>query len=98
MFVQKITGEIIAEPPLFKKYKKSQCTPLFMNAYLMKNAGAVIHTHSKDAVMITLLYKNEFRISNQEMIKGIKKCTTCKYKSYFLVIITIVLYVEPQSI
>lgn len=46
-----------------------------MNAYLMRNAGAVIHTHSKACVMVTLLYPGtEFRITHQEMIKGIKKC------------------------
>jgi methylthioribulose-1-phosphate dehydratase len=54
-------------------FKESQCTPLFFNAYNMRNAGAVIHTHSQNAVMITLLYKDEFRITHQEMIKGIKR-------------------------
>lgn len=49
---------------------KSQCTPLFMLAYTMRNAGAVIHTHSPAAVMATLLWSGkEFRITHQEMIK-----------------------------
>lgn len=38
----------------------------------MRNAGAVIHTHSQHAVMVTLLYQKDFRITHQEMIKGIK--------------------------
>jgi methylthioribulose-1-phosphate dehydratase len=76
LFVQTIEGSDVHIPPN-KKLKKSQCTPLFMNAFLMKNAGAVIHTHSKQAVMATLLCPGkEFRITYQEMIKGIKKCTT----------------------
>ncbi|KAK7486656.1 hypothetical protein BaRGS_00022057 [Batillaria attramentaria] len=75
LFVQTINNEDLEGPPPKKKLKKSQCTPLFMNAYTMRNAGAVIHTHSKAAVMATLLYPGtEFRITHQEMIKGIKKC------------------------
>ena len=80
-----MSGVILAEPPTVKKFKMSQCTPLFMNAYKMRGAGAVIHTHSKNCVMATLLYPGiEFRITHQEMIKGIKKCSTGKLKySYF---------------
>ena len=74
LFIQLLDGTII-ERPLNINYKPSQCTPLFMNAYLLRNSGAVIHTHSKKCVMVTLLYPGtEFRITHQEMIKGIKKC------------------------
>ncbi|PVD33911.1 hypothetical protein C0Q70_05173 [Pomacea canaliculata] len=83
LFVQTIDERDIDGPPPKKKLKKSQCTPLFMNAYTMRNAGAVIHTHSKNAVMATLLYpETEFRITHQEMIKGIKKCSQGSYYRY----------------
>ncbi|XP_053882897.1 methylthioribulose-1-phosphate dehydratase isoform X2 [Malaclemys terrapin pileata] len=83
MFVSDIEERDISGPPPHKKLKKSQCTPLFMNAYTMRGAGAVIHTHSKAAVMATLLYPgSEFRITHQEMIKGIKKCTSGGYYRY----------------
>jgi methylthioribulose-1-phosphate dehydratase len=29
--------------------KESACTPLFWNAFTMRNAGACIHTHSQHA-------------------------------------------------
>ncbi|XP_059150815.1 methylthioribulose-1-phosphate dehydratase-like isoform X1 [Physella acuta] len=83
LFVQTIDGEDILTPPPAKKLKKSQCTPLFMNAYTMRNAGSVIHTHSKAAVLATLLFPGrEFKITHQEMIKGIKKCSTGEYYRY----------------
>uniref|UniRef100_A0A8C7IDY7 Methylthioribulose-1-phosphate dehydratase n=1 Tax=Oncorhynchus kisutch TaxID=8019 RepID=A0A8C7IDY7_ONCKI len=67
----------ISSPPPWKNLKKSQCTPLFMNAFTMRAAQAVIHTHSKAAVMATLFYPGkEFRITHQEMIKGIRKGTS----------------------
>ncbi|XP_076589668.1 methylthioribulose-1-phosphate dehydratase isoform X1 [Chaetodon auriga] len=77
MFVCDVEERDISCPPAWKKLKKSQCTPLFMNAYTMRGAQAVIHTHSKAAVMATLLYPGkEFRITHQEMIKGIRKGTS----------------------
>lgn len=73
MFVQDISGNDLELPPEKKKLKKSQCTPLFMCAYTRRNAGAVIHTHSKFAVMVTLHWPGkEFRVTHLEMIKGIK--------------------------
>lgn len=73
IFVQKIDGTDLQLPPSEKKLKKSQCTPLFMCVYTARNAGAVIHSHSKSAVMATLLYPGkEFTCTHLEMIKGIK--------------------------
>ncbi|XP_017884159.1 methylthioribulose-1-phosphate dehydratase-like [Ceratina calcarata] len=73
LFVQDISGNDLELPPKEKKLKKSQCTPLFMCAYIRRNAGAVIHTHSKFAVMVTLHWPGkEFRVTYLEMIKGIR--------------------------
>ncbi|XP_012264239.1 probable methylthioribulose-1-phosphate dehydratase [Athalia rosae] len=73
MFVHDINGTVKETPPAEKKLKPSQCTPLFMCAYTARNAGAVIHTHSKFAVMVTLLWPGkEFRVTHLEMIKGIR--------------------------
>lgn len=64
--------------------KPSACTPLFYNAYTMRDAGACIHTHSQNAVMATLLYPGEtFEISHQEMIKGIRIGSTKQNLRYF---------------
>lgn len=81
--MQTMDEKVLYEPPSYKKFKKSQCTPLFMNAYTLRNAGACIHTHSKNCVMVTLLYPGTtFRITHQEMIKGIRKGNTGTYYRY----------------
>ncbi|XP_064086814.1 probable methylthioribulose-1-phosphate dehydratase isoform X2 [Macrobrachium nipponense] len=73
IFVLSSDGQEVVIPPLQKNLKISQCTPLFMLAYKMRGAGAVIHSHSKAAVMATLAYPGpEFRVTHLEMIKGIK--------------------------
>ncbi|UYV76358.1 APIP [Cordylochernes scorpioides] len=77
IFVQDMQGTVLSEPPAHKKLKRSECTPLFMNAFLMRGAGAVIHTHSKSAVLAAMISPgSEFVITHHEMIKGIKKGNT----------------------
>jgi len=74
IFIIDIKERVLSSPPEGKKLKLSECTPLFMNAYTMRDAGAVIHSHSKSAVLATLIYSgSEFVITHQEMIKGIMK-------------------------
>lgn len=83
LFVQDIDGNDVQLPPPSKKLKKSQCTPLFMCAYTARNAGAVIHTHSKSALMATLLYPGkEFKVTHLEMIKGVKNQKLNRYYNY----------------
>lgn len=69
MFVLDDKGEVLQSPD--STYKVSACQPLFMHAYNKRNAGAVIHSHSMNAMLVTLLCEDVFRISNMEMLKGI---------------------------
>ena len=63
--------------------KESACTPLFWNAFDMREAGSCIHTHSQNAVMATLLWPGkEFTCSHLEMIKGVRVGGTGKALSY----------------
>ncbi|KAG9292310.1 hypothetical protein G9A89_009122 [Geosiphon pyriformis] len=67
-----------------KLLKPSACTPLFYNAYTMRDAFACIHTHSQNAVLATLLYPGDtFEITHQEMIKGIQRGGTRENLRYF---------------
>ncbi|CCE61563.1 hypothetical protein TPHA_0A04880 [Tetrapisispora phaffii CBS 4417] len=69
LFVLNHDGSKILRSPKF--YKPSDCTPLFKACFNVKNAGAIIHTHSQHAVICSLIFKDEFRISNIENIKAI---------------------------
>eukprot|EP01038_Epipyxis_sp_PR26KG_P004774 gene4774-6696_t len=75
LFVVNKAGEIVSTPPQKsdRKPKLSDCAPLFLHAYVQRNAGAVLHSHSAVCNLITSMFdgKSEFRISHQEMIKGI---------------------------
>ncbi|XP_036115195.1 methylthioribulose-1-phosphate dehydratase isoform X3 [Molossus molossus] len=98
MFVCDINGKDISGPPPCKNLKKSQCTPLFMNAYTLRGAGAVIHTHSKAAVLATLLFPGqEFKITHQEMIKGIRKCTSGGYYRYDDMLVVPIIENTPEE-
>jgi len=70
------TGDVIhtpeAKPAPHKPPKLSECAPLFMSAYRLRNAGAVLHGHSMNAMLASVLCGgNEFKVTQIEMIKGI---------------------------
>src|SRR5881394_2779132 len=71
MFTLALDGAIIARPD-DPSLRPSECTSLFMAAIRLRQAGAVIHSHSLHAVLATLLFDREFEISHLEMIKGIE--------------------------
>jgi methylthioribulose-1-phosphate dehydratase len=51
--------------------KPSACTPLFFNAYTLRGAGAVIHSHAMYAMLASLGESDVFECTELEMIKGI---------------------------
>lgn len=57
-----------------RSVKISACLSLFQHAYRLRNAGAVIHSHGIYCVMAAMLCERKrvktFRITHQEMIKG----------------------------
>ncbi|CAG8451607.1 14440_t:CDS:2 [Ambispora leptoticha] len=82
LFILSLKTKIPLRTP--KLLKPSACTPLFYNAYTMRNAGACIHTHSQNAVLATLMYPGDtFEITHQEMIKGIRRGSTKENLRYF---------------
>lgn len=78
MYVLSPEGSFLWEPSPkpypHKPPKCSDCGPLFLKAYDMCNAGAVIHSHGIESCLVTMLnpLSKEFRITHMEMIKGIK--------------------------
>ncbi|XP_038683405.1 probable bifunctional methylthioribulose-1-phosphate dehydratase/enolase-phosphatase E1 [Tripterygium wilfordii] len=62
------------KPYPYKLPKCSDCASLFLKAYDMQNAGAVIHSHGMESCIVTMLnpLSKEFRITHMEMIKGIQ--------------------------
>ena len=72
----------VLEAPRDPKLKISECQPLFFNAYRLRDAGAVLHSHSLWAVLAARLASpassgpggvaGEFRIRNLEMQKGLR--------------------------
>ena len=70
LFVLNDKGKVIEAPK--QDLKISECHPLFMNAYQLRSAGAVLHSHSLHAMAVTLIYDHVFQIANLEMMKGIQ--------------------------
>lgn len=70
IFVLDLHGEIVGTPAN-SSLKVSACTPLFFNAYKLRDAGAVLHSHSMSAMLATLVYDDVFEVTHLEMMKGI---------------------------
>jgi methylthioribulose-1-phosphate dehydratase len=70
LYVLDEAGEVM-DGPRSDELRPSACTPLFMNAYRLRGAGAVIHSHSMFAMLATLRNGDTFECTELEMIKGI---------------------------
>ena len=64
------TGDVLSAPA-DESLRLSACTPLFMNAFRIRGAGAVMHSHSVNAMLATLIYGDAFTVTHLEMMKGI---------------------------
>ncbi len=71
MFTFSLDGTLV-DGPRDSDLRPSECTSLFMAAIRLRDAGAVIHSHSINAMLASLLFEHEFVISELEMIKGIE--------------------------
>jgi methylthioribulose-1-phosphate dehydratase len=63
-------GQILKAPA--GDAKLSACAPLFLHAFELRDAGAVIHSHSMNAMLATLVFGDELRVTHLEMMKGIR--------------------------
>jgi len=71
LYVLDESGAVL-EQPENAGLRPSACQPLFFNAYRLRNAGAVLHSHAMPAMLVTLLYAEAFECTQLEMIKGIE--------------------------
>jgi methylthioribulose-1-phosphate dehydratase len=70
LFELDLDGRVL-EAPADPSLRLTECAPLFFNAFRLRGAGAVIHSHSRNALLATLVTKDVFRCTHLEMMKGI---------------------------
>lgn len=88
------TNEVVRKPV----YKLSACTPIFKTIYHnFQFAKSVIHTHSQNAVMVSLLYDKEFRIKNMEQIKAFPKLNEPGYLDNYDELVIPIIENEPYE-
>lgn len=66
-----LDGHVVDGPDESLGLRVSECRPLFLAAYRLRGAGAVLHSHSCNALLASLLYADSFAISHMEMLKGL---------------------------
>src|SRR5262245_40967622 len=66
MFELDVAGAVLSGPS-DAGVKVSQCAPLFLAAMELRGAGAVIHTHSKRALLATLAFGDRVTLTKLEM-------------------------------
>lgn len=71
LFVVDIEGKVL-RPPKDPSLKLSECWPLFQHAFVKRGAGAIIHSHSINAVLITQSSVSPFAVGGFEMVKGLR--------------------------
>jgi len=65
-------GHVVSGPPTELGLKVSEGQPLFMAAYKLRGAGAVLHSHSINALLASLISGSQFEITHIEMLKGMQ--------------------------
>ena len=74
VFIADLQGQVISAG----HGRISACTPLFLHAYHLRGAGAVLHSHSLNACLASLVCAQPhgdgyvFRIRGLEMVKGLQ--------------------------
>ena len=61
----------VVKAPENPGFRVSACAPLFYNAFRLRDAGAVLHSHSQNAMLATLIFDKVFQVTHLEMMKGI---------------------------
>lgn len=78
LFVFDEQGSLVEGPrgATAKLLRPSQRHPIFFNAFKLRKVNACIHAHSMHAVVASMLFEKEFRISHVEMLEGIRHGVT----------------------
>ncbi len=75
IFELDLQGEVVHGPPSSSGFTVSQCRPLFLAAMRKRGAGAVIHSHSRNVVLATMLAEKQrtshVSLTHLEMLKGL---------------------------
>jgi methylthioribulose-1-phosphate dehydratase len=75
IFELDLRGEVVRGPDPSRGFTVSQCRPLFLAAMHQRQAGAVIHSHGRNAVLASLLAeklgRQHITLTHLEMLKGL---------------------------